>query len=244
MTSWLEPLGRDRARRRAGRPAAGEVAEGGERNSDTRTDLLVVPSLEPQPSLPLREPCSLISRCGPSRAHPFAARGEPVAGARPLEPAGGIWPAWGPRRARWPAARAAVGSQAPRQRSDSFRAIFAAMNASIVRLDTPLEPDVSTPAADRLLVGVPEHRVWNYFTDSTQTFFAGRWSGTRGKWRVRYTENELCVMTAGRVVITSDSGERSEFGPGAAFVIPSGFTGTWEVLEDCEKVYAIFEPRT
>jgi uncharacterized protein len=125
-----------------------------------------------------------------------------------------------------------------------FRAIFAAMNASIVRLDSPLEPDVSVPAADRILAGHPEHRVWNYFTDSTQTFFAGRWSGTRGKWRVRYTENELCVMTVGRVVITSDSGVAGTFGPGDAFVIPAGFAGTWEVLEDCEKVYAIFEPRS
>ena len=125
-----------------------------------------------------------------------------------------------------------------------FRAIFAAMNASIVRLDSPLEPDVSVPAADRILAGRPEHRVWNYFTDATQTFFAGRWSGTRGKWRVRYTENELCVMTAGRVVITSDAGVAGTFGPGDAFVIPAGFTGTWEVLEDCEKVYAIFEARS
>ena len=124
-----------------------------------------------------------------------------------------------------------------------FQAILAAMNASIVRLDTPLEPEVSVPGADRLLAGAPEHRVWNYFTDPTQTFFAGRWSGTRGKWRVRYTENELCVMTAGRVVITSDSGESSAFGPGDAFVVPAGFSGTWEVLEDCAKVYAIFEPR-
>ena len=99
------------------------------------------------------------------------------------------------------------------------------MNASIVRLDAPLEPDVSVPGADRLLAGAPEHRVWNYFTDSTQTFFAGRWSGTRGKWRVRYTENELCVMTAGRVVITSDLGESSAFGPGDAFVVPAGFFG-------------------
>jgi len=130
-------------------------------------------------------------------------------------------------------------SVAPRR----FQAILAAMNASIVRLDTPLEPEVSVPGGDRLLAGAPEHRVWNYFTDTTQTFFAGRWSGTRGKWRVRYTENELCVMTAGRVVITSDSGESSAFGPGDAFVVPAGFSGTWEVLEDCAKVYAIFEPR-
>jgi uncharacterized protein len=126
----------------------------------------------------------------------------------------------------------------------ALRAILAAMNASIVRLDTPLEPDVSAPAADRLLAGNPAHRAWNYFTDSTQTFFAGRWSATRGKWRVRYSENELCVMTAGRVVITSDAGERATFGPGDAFVIPAGFSGTWEVLEDCSKVYAIFEPRS
>jgi len=125
-----------------------------------------------------------------------------------------------------------------------FRAIFAAMNATIVRLNTPMDPDVSAPAADRLLQGSPEHRVWNYFTDSTQTFFAGRWSGTRGKWRVRYTENELCVMTGGRVVITSDLGEAHTFGPGDAFVVPAGFSGTWEVLEDCSKVYAIFEPRS
>jgi uncharacterized cupin superfamily protein len=124
-----------------------------------------------------------------------------------------------------------------------FRAIFVAMNAAIVRLDTSLEPDVSVPAADRVVEGTPEHRVWNYFTDSTQTFFAGRWSGTRGKWRVRYTENELCVMTAGRVVITSDLGERNSFRAGDAFVIPAGFSGTWEVLEDCAKIYAIFEPR-
>jgi len=136
-----------------------------------------------------------------------------------------------------PAGRLRVG------RTQGFRAIFAAMNASIVRLDSPLEPDVSVPAPDRLLAGNPEHRVWNHFADSTQTFFAGRWSGTRGKWRVRYTENELCVMTAGRVVITSESGESGTFGPGDAFVIPAGFAGTWEVLEDCAKIYAIFEPR-
>ena len=144
--------------------------------------------------------------------------------------------------------RGAAGSVARRERPGGrpprFRAIFTAMNATIVRLNTPMEPDVSVPAADRLLTGSPEHRVWNYFTDSTQTFFAGRWSGTRGKWRVRYTENELCVMTGGRVVITSDLGEAHTFIPGDAFVVPAGFSGTWEVLEDCSKVYAIFEPRS
>ena len=243
MTSWLEPLGRDRARRRAGRAPArrpGPERPPGMAGWDKAPG--TVPSIG---SVGLRAEPTV----GQAESGSAGGRTTP---AKPVEPAGGLWPAWGPRRAQWSAVAAAgsaaaaaraVGQATPK-RPARFSAIFAAMNASIVRLDGPLEPDVSTPAADRLLVGVPEHRVWNYFTDSTQTFFAGRWSGTRGKWRVRYTENELCVMTAGRVVITSDTGERHEFGPGAAFVIPAGFSGTWEVLEDCAKVYAIFEPRT
>ena len=89
-----------------------------------------------------------------------------------------------------------------------------------------------------------ELEVRNFFSDPSQQFFAGRWSATRGKWRVRYSEHELCVMTAGRVVLESASGERASFGPGDAFVVPAGFVGTWEVVEDCSKIYAIFEARS
>src|SRR5215472_8937283 len=96
-----------------------------------------------------------------------------------------------------------------RGRSDPRRTLFALespgtstcaapdMSNPIVRLDATLAADISEPPADRLVAGTPELRVQNYFTDGTQQFFAGRWAATRGKWRVRYTENELCVMTAG-----------------------------------------------
>jgi uncharacterized protein len=117
------------------------------------------------------------------------------------------------------------------------------MSCAIVRLDGTVEAEVSEPPAERLLAGNPHLQVRNYFADGSQQFFAGRWSATRGKWRVRYTENELCVMTAGRVVIESERGERSVFAAGDAFVVPAGFAGTWEVLEDCAKIYAIFESR-
>jgi uncharacterized cupin superfamily protein len=115
------------------------------------------------------------------------------------------------------------------------------MNTSIVILDGPVATQTSEPAPDRLVTGKPVMRVSNYFGDTTRQFFAGRWAATRGKWRVVYTENELCVMTAGRVVIASASGERNTFVAGDAFVVPAGFSGTWEVLEDCSKIYAIFE---
>jgi uncharacterized cupin superfamily protein len=61
---------------------------------------------------------------------------------------------------------------------------------------------------------------------------------------VRYTENELCVIVTGRVIIKSDAGAAKTFGPGDVFVIPAGFSGTWTVLEECTKIYAIFESRT
>jgi hypothetical protein len=61
---------------------------------------------------------------------------------------------------------------------------------------------------------------------------------------VRYTENELCVLTEGKVILTSDEGEAFSFAAGDSFVVPAGFTGTWEVLEDCTKIYAIFEKLT
>ena len=118
------------------------------------------------------------------------------------------------------------------------------MTPAIVRLDGHVNAELSEPPAERQLAGTPQLQVRNFFTDTTQQFFAGRWSATRGKWRVRYTENELCVLTAGRVIIESANGERSSFGPGDAFVVPAGFDGTWEVVEDCAKIYAIFEAHT
>ncbi|HTX06427.1 MAG TPA: cupin domain-containing protein [Steroidobacteraceae bacterium] len=115
------------------------------------------------------------------------------------------------------------------------------MSAAIIRLDTPGSWEACGPAPERILQGHPEHRAWNAFTDASGRFFCGRWSSSPGKWRVRYTENELCVLTAGRVIIESTAGERQSFAAGDAFVVPAGFEGTWTVQEECVKVYAIFE---
>ncbi|HEX3844453.1 MAG TPA: cupin domain-containing protein [Steroidobacteraceae bacterium] len=117
------------------------------------------------------------------------------------------------------------------------------VTASIVRLDGPASWEACGPEADRILEGRPVHRAANAFTDASGQFFCGRWSSTPGKWRVRYTENELCVITAGRVTLESAAGESQSFAAGDAFVVPAGFEGTWTVHEDCTKLYAIFEQR-
>jgi len=117
------------------------------------------------------------------------------------------------------------------------------MSVTIVRLDGPGDWLACGPAPDRILEGAPAHRAWNVFSDPSGQFFCGRWSSTRGKWRVRYSENELCVITAGRVLIESAGGERVTFTAGDAFVVPAGFEGTWTVIEECTKIYAMFEHR-
>jgi uncharacterized cupin superfamily protein len=83
--------------------------------------------------------------------------------------------------------------------------------------------------------------VSNQYADGSRQFFCGVWSSTSGKWRIRYTEHELCVLFEGRVRIESISGEKHEFRAGDAFVVPAGFEGTWEVVEPCKKWYAVFE---
>ncbi len=95
----------------------------------------------------------------------------------------------------------------------------------------------------RLAPGSPDpgQRVHNAYTDSGGRFFAGRWSSDVGAWQVSYTENELCVITKGRIRLTGADGDRQEFGPGDCFVVPAGYQGLWEVLEPAAKFYAIYE---
>jgi uncharacterized cupin superfamily protein len=111
----------------------------------------------------------------------------------------------------------------------------------LVCFDQSVAAQLSTPPADRVLTGTPRLTLWNHYSDPGQRFFAGVWAATRGCWRIHYTEHEFCHLLSGRVAIRSDQGERWEFGPGDSFVVPSGFVGTWEVLEDCRKLYAIHE---
>ncbi len=114
----------------------------------------------------------------------------------------------------------------------------------IVVLDAALPGEAASPRPETILAGIPHARAANQYSDGGDEFFCGVWTSTPGKWRVRYTEHEFCVIIEGRVRIESGAGERRDFGAGAAFVIPAGFEGSWEVLAACRKWYAVFEPKT
>lgn len=112
----------------------------------------------------------------------------------------------------------------------------------IVDFRRNMKGEESAPAPDRVLKGEPKTSARNYFSDPSGQFFAGTWSSTVGKWKIDYTEHEFCHLLEGRVVITSAAdGKRWQFNAGDAWVIPAGFSGTWETVEPARKRYAIFE---
>jgi uncharacterized protein len=114
----------------------------------------------------------------------------------------------------------------------------------IVVLDRLQTGESANPSPENILAGIPRARASNQYAEGTQQFFCGIWTSTSGKWRVRYTEHEFCVLIEGRVRIESAAGDRHELRAGDAFVVPAGFEGVWEVLEPCKKWYSIFEPKS
>ena len=70
---------------------------------------------------------------------------------------------------------------------------------------------------------------------------AGEWEATVGKWRIAYAEWEYVRMLSGHCVLTGDDGTTITAGPGDAFVIEPGFTGTWEVTVPMRKHWVIRE---
>jgi hypothetical protein len=113
--------------------------------------------------------------------------------------------------------------------------------ARIVDLRGPGAPADAPFDPAKLLAGTPRATVDNRYSDPSQQFHCGYWASTPGRWKVSYTEHEFCYLLEGRVRLTASDGVAAEFGPGEAFVVPAGFTGTWETLERTRKLYAIFE---
>ena len=112
----------------------------------------------------------------------------------------------------------------------------------IVSFAEPVEAEHSAPDPAKLLAGRPVHTTRNHYADGAQQFFSGIWSSTEGKWRVQYGEHEFCSLLEGHVRLQSDDGSVVEFHAGDSFVIPAGFTGTWETVQAVRKLYVIYVP--
>jgi len=102
--------------------------------------------------------------------------------------------------ASWRKRLSRIFSNARRQRDVAF-VIWDTQNpAACLPFRASLLPHGRGAAAFRSGKGAPAGRrsrltVWNHYADASEQFFAGVWASTRGRWRVRYTEHELCICS-------------------------------------------------
>ena len=116
------------------------------------------------------------------------------------------------------------------------------MSVKLIRFGSN-PPAIETGKPGNVISGNPSTKLQNYYTDATGQFFSGIWESSPGKWQVNYGEEEFCAILAGRATLTDSDGEAQSFKSGDAFIIPKGFTGTWETLEAVKKWYVIFEAK-
>jgi uncharacterized cupin superfamily protein len=93
--------------------------------------------------------------------------------------------------------------------------------------------------SDKLLSGKYKTRTWNHWTGESNRLYCGVWECTPGKVAVDYKEWEFCHFITGKAVLTNDKGRKWTLKAGDAFIIPSGFKGTWETVEKVRKHYVI-----
>lgn len=111
-----------------------------------------------------------------------------------------------------------------------------------LRLNTASTAGETTPVDPaKLLSGTPVQTTDNQFTNERGNLFAGVWGSEPGKWRISYTEDEVCTLIEGAVVLTHTDGTAHRYEAGDSFVIPSGFEGTWESIGSVRKLYVIVE---
>lgn len=105
----------------------------------------------------------------------------------------------------------------------------------------PAEGEVGThvPKPTAVTAGLTEadHEVW---ADAEGRAQFGVWECTPGTFTARRDGySELCHLLSGGVTLVTDGGAEVTLTAGDAFVMPSGWVGTWHVHSPLRKLYVI-----
>ena len=92
---------------------------------------------------------------------------------------------------------------------------------------------------DRVVDGDPQHETQMHFESEDKALLAGSWTSTPGKWHAFTDRDEFCYIIYGHCRLISESGESNTYKTGDAFLIPNGFRGYWEVIEETRKHFVI-----
>ncbi|WP_246792092.1 cupin domain-containing protein [Burkholderia perseverans] len=83
---------------------------------------------------------------------------------------------------------------------------------------------------------------WRASAGNSRGYVAGWWEGKVGSVEFPATESDEAVwLVEGRVALTDVEGNRREFSAGQGYLLPAGFAGRWETIEDAKKFYVLLE---
>ncbi len=113
---------------------------------------------------------------------------------------------------------------------------------NIKRIDTDqTEAEKYLPDQEKIVAGNPAQLIWHCYDNKDKTFGAGIWEGEPGSHKVSYTEEEVCYLLEGEVVIADEDGNQIVLMKGDMFAIPAGFSGVWTTIEKAKKLYVVYE---
>lgn len=97
--------------------------------------------------------------------------------------------------------------------------------------------------ANALTAGLQEAEREDY-VDQVNGIEVGCWEGTPGEFPARRDGySELCQILTGHAILHTDGGAPVELRVGDTIIMPTGWTGRWELLEPTRKLYVIIHDR-
>ncbi len=116
----------------------------------------------------------------------------------------------------------------------------------IVKFDiAAVEERIDSPRPQDRVLGDPKRVTRTEFVSTSREVDAGTWRAEPGVWRFAFAESrdQFVHVLSGRIRLGDEAGTLTEIGPGESAVIPSGFRGTWEVVEAVTMRYVLIERR-
>ena len=90
-------------------------------------------------------------------------------------------------------------------------------------------------------IKVPTERGQILFLSVSGEYACGVWEGEPGTIPLAsYPVDEFCTILAGHVTLVGANGTRQTFERGMSFVVPVGFSGSWEMPQGCKKHFAAY----
>ena len=126
---------------------------------------------------------------------------------------------------------------------DSGISYLPTARGSVLLIDDAMALHLETEPVpgDWILGGTPEAKAKMLFRSQDWLQSIVVWECTAGRFNWHYNKDEILFVVSGQAVLTNESGEEREFGPGDVVFFPAGVSCTWLVRDTLRKVAVVRE---